>query len=129
MNLSGGTVAFSKNAAVIFPMSMNAQTKTNPWLFRFAVLTAFVTFLLIGLGGLVTSHGAGMSVPDWPNTYGYNMFAFPISKWVGGIFYEHTHRLLASAVGFLTIILATWLWFKDSRRWMKWLGVAALAGV
>ena len=103
--------------------------KTNPWLCRFAALTAFVTFLLIGLGGLVTSHGAGMSVPDWPNTYGYNMFAFPISKWVGGIFYEHTHRLLASAVGLLTTILAVWLWLKDSRVWMKWLGVAALLGV
>ena len=56
-------------------MNANAQTKTNPWLHRFAVLTAFVTFLLIGLGGLVTSHDAGMSVPDWPNSYGYNMFA------------------------------------------------------
>src|SRR5450432_78013 len=106
-------------------MSINAQSKFNPRLFRFAVLTAFVTFLLIGLGGLVTSHGAGMSVPDWPNTYGYNMFAFPISKWVGGIFYEHTHRLLASAVGLLTTILAVWLWFKDSRKWMHWLGIAA----
>src|SRR5450432_2252052 len=106
-------------------MTINSQYKSNPWLFRFAVLTAFVTFLLIGLGGLVTSHGAGMSVPDWPNTYGYNMFAFPISKWVGGIFYEHTHRLLASAVGLLTTILAVWLWFKDSRKWMHWLGIAA----
>jgi cytochrome c oxidase assembly protein subunit 15 len=110
-------------------MSNNAPNKTNPWLFRFAVLTAFVTFLLIGLGGLVTSHGAGMSVPDWPNTYGYNMFAFPISKWVGGIFYEHTHRLLATAVGLLTTILAVWLWLKDSRKWMHWLGVAAFLGV
>lgn len=110
-------------------MTKNAPNKTNPWLFRFAALTAFVTFLLIGLGGLVTSHGAGMSVPDWPNTYGYNMFAFPISKWVGGIFYEHTHRLLASAVGLLTTILAVWLWFKDSRKWMHWLGIAAFLGV
>ncbi len=110
-------------------MIKNATNNTNPWLFRFAALTAFVTFLLIGLGGLVTSHGAGMSVPDWPNTYGYNMFTFPISKWVGGIFYEHTHRLLASAVGLLTTILAVWLWLKDSRKWMHWLGVAAFLGV
>jgi len=110
-------------------MSKNAPNKTSPWLFRFAALTAFVTFLLIGLGGLVTSHGVGMSVPDWPNTYGYNMFTFPISKWVGGIFYEHTHRLLASAVGLLTTILAVWLWVRDSRKWMHWLGVAAFLGV
>jgi heme a synthase len=110
-------------------MSISPQNRSDPWLRRFAVLTAFVTFLLIGLGGLVTSHGAGMSVPDWPNTYGYNMFAFPISKWVGGIFYEHTHRLLASAVGLMTTVLAAWLWLKDSRQWMKWLGVAAFLGV
>jgi cytochrome c oxidase assembly protein subunit 15 len=110
-------------------MSSNPQNQSNLWLFRFAALTAFVTFLLIGLGGLVTSHGAGMSVPDWPNTYGYNMFAFPLSKWVGGIFYEHTHRLLASAVGLLTTILAVWLGLADSRRWMKWLGLAAFLGV
>jgi len=110
-------------------MSKSAPNTSNPWLFRFAGLTALVTFLLIGLGGLVTSHGAGMSVPDWPNTYGYNMFAFPISKWVGGIFYEHTHRLLASAVGLLTTILAVWLWLADSRKWMRWLGVVAFLGV
>jgi cytochrome c oxidase assembly protein subunit 15 len=91
----------------------------------FAVLTAIATFLLLGAGGLVTSHEAGMSVPDWPNSYGYNMFLFPPSKWIGGIFYEHTHRLWASVVGFMTTILAVWLWVKDSRRWMKWLGVAA----
>jgi heme a synthase len=112
-----------------FRVNANAQTKINPWLHRFAVLTAVVTFLLIGLGGLVTSHGAGMSVPDWPNSYGYNMFAFPISKWVGGIFYEHTHRLLASAVGLLTTILAVWLWLADSRKWMHCVGVAAFLGV
>lgn len=106
-----------------------ASINTNRRLHGFALLTAFVTFLLIGLGGLVTSHGAGMSVPDWPNTYGYNMFAFPISKWVGGIFYEHTHRLLASTVGLLTTILAVWLWLSDSRKWMHWLGVVAFFGV
>jgi cytochrome c oxidase assembly protein subunit 15 len=110
-------------------MSQNATNKANPWLFRFAVLTAFVTFLLIGLGGLVTSHEAGMSVPDWPTSYGYNMFALPIKFWKGGAFFEHTHRLLASAVGFLTTVLAVWLWLKDSRRWMHWLGVAAFLGV
>jgi heme a synthase len=110
-------------------VNANAQTKINPWLFRFAVLTAVATFLLIGLGGLVTSHEAGMSVPDWPTSYGYNMFALPIKFWTGGAFFEHTHRLLASAVGFLTTILAVWLWLKDSRQWMKWLGVAAFFGV
>ena len=99
--------------------------KYNPALFWFAVLNVIVTFLLIGLGGLVTSHEAGMSVPDWPNSYGYNMFLFPIKDWVGGIFYEHTHRLLATVVGLLTTILAIWLWLKDARPWMHWLGIVA----
>ncbi len=108
---------------------MSPNTRTNPWLFAFAVLTAVVTFLLIGLGGLVTSHDAGMSVPDWPTSYGYNMFALPIKFWKGGAFFEHTHRLLASAVGLITTVLALWLWLKDPRRWMHWLGVAAFLGV
>ncbi len=89
------------------------------------MLNAVTTFLLIGLGGLVTSHEAGMSVPDWPTTYGYNMFLFPVDKWVGGIFYEHSHRLLASVVGFLTTLLAIFIWLKDSRKWLHWLGIAA----
>ncbi len=93
---------------------------------RLALLTAAATLGLIGMGGLVTSHGAGMSVPDWPNTYGYNMFFFPISKWVGGIFYEHTHRLVASGVGMLTSVLALWLYGKKSRPFMRWAGVALL---
>ena len=90
---------------------------------------AAATLCLVCIGGLVTSHGAGMAVPDWPTTFGYNMFFFPISKWVGGIFYEHTHRLVASGVGFLTIILAVWLWLKEERRWLRWLGVLALVAV
>ena len=70
-----------------------------------ATLTACATFSLIFMGGLVTSHQAGMSVPDWPNSYGYNMFLFPPTDWVGGIFYEHTHRLMGSIVGFLAVVL------------------------
>ena len=73
----------------------------------------------------MTSHEAGMAVPDWPTTYGYNMFLFPPSYWVGGIFYEHTHRLFASLVGLLTTVLAVWLWLRESRSWMRRLGVVA----
>lgn len=79
------------------------------------------TLGLIGLGGLVTSHGAGMAVPDWPTTYGYNMFLFPVSQWVGGIFYEHTHRLYASGVGLLTVMLAVWMQLRATdRRLVRW---------
>jgi heme a synthase len=101
----------------------------NPWLHRFAVLTTVATLALIGVGGLVTSHGVGMAVPDWPTTYGYNMFLFPPAQWVGGIFYEHSHRLLASFVGLLTTILAVWLWVKEPRRSVRWAGVAAFVAV
>ena len=98
-------------------------------LHRFAKLVAASTVLLILAGSLVTSHEAGLSVPDWPTSYGWNMFTFPPSMWVANIFYEHGHRLIASSVGFLTIILAIWLWLADPRRWLKWFGVAALGAV
>ena len=78
---------------------------------------------------MVTSKGVGLAVPDWPTTFGYNMFLFPVSKWVGGIFFEHTHRLIASAVGFMTIILAVWICRADNRRWLRNLGFAALGAV
>jgi heme a synthase len=78
---------------------------------------------------MVTSKNVGLAVPDWPTTFGYNMFLFPVSKWVGGILFEHTHRLIASVVGFLTIILAIWLWRSESRRSVRNLGLIALAGV
>jgi cytochrome c oxidase assembly protein subunit 15 len=98
-------------------------------LHRFATFVAACTVLLLLAGSLVTSTSSGLSVPDWPTTYGWNMFTFPPSKWVGGIFYEHGHRLIASSVGFLTVVLAGWLWFAEPRRWMKRLGLAALGAV
>lgn len=99
------------------------------WLHRYAKLVAASTLLLIAAGGMVTSTGSGLSVPDWPNTYGWFMFSFPMDKWVGGIFYEHSHRLIASTVGFLTVILAIWTWRVEPRAWVRWLGVAALGAV
>ena len=78
---------------------------------------------------MVTSTGSGLSVPDWPTTYGQNMFTFPPAKWVGGIFFEHGHRLVASAVGFLTIGLGVWLAIRESRRCMRILGWLALGTV
>src|SRR3954470_20840890 len=106
------------------------RTKNNPWLHRFAVLLAMLVLGLLCVGGLVTSHGVGMAVPDWPNTYGYNMFFFPISKWIGGIFYEHSHRLIASGVGLMTSILALWLFGHKSRKFLRVVGVVLLvAGI
>ena len=175
----------------------------RPWLHRLAVLTAVTTFILICMGGLVTSTDSGMAVPDWPTTFGYNMFLYPLSKtvsgflfsvdpnlqadldkgnlsmglrkglekneisvsknviisteeqgnrwkltdkanertytliksgdrldvYVHGVLYEHSHRLIGSIVGFLTIALMVSIWAKDARKWMKWLGVIALVAV
>ena len=100
--------------------------RSGRWLHRFAFFTAIATLFLICSGGMVTSKGVGLAVPDWPTTFGYNMFLFPVSKWVGGIFFEHVHRLIASSVGILTIVLTLWLWFGESRRWLRNLGWAAL---
>jgi heme a synthase len=96
---------------------------------RYAQFVMLCTVLLIAAGGMVTSTGSGLSVPDWPTTYGWNMFTFPMSKWVGGIRYEHSHRLIASTVGLLTIILAIWTWKVEPRRWVRRLGFTALGAV
>lgn len=96
---------------------------------RFALFTACSTAFLIFVGGLVTSNQAGLSVPDWPTSYGWNMFTFPYSMWVGGIFYEHGHRLVASFVGFITGVLALWIHFKEPRRWVRRLAALAFAAV
>jgi heme a synthase len=94
----------------------------------YAVFVALSVLVLICSGGLVTSHGAGMAVPDWPNSFGYNMFLFPISHWVGGVFFEHTHRLIASGVGLLTLALCALTLVIEKRRLVKWLaGIAVLA--
>ena len=100
-----------------------SEGRNEPWLNRYALLTVAATLVLIGVGGLVTSRGAGMAVPDWPNTYGYNLFLFPVSQWVGGILYEHTHRLIGALVGLLTAVLAVWLWVRETRGWSRRAGV------
>lgn len=98
-----------------------------------AWLTALATFPLIWMGGLVTSHGAGLSVPDWPNSFGYNMFALPFNKWLGtyagGVFYEHTHRLLGSLVGLCAIALTFVAWRIERRPWVRWVASGVLAAV
>ena len=99
------------------------------WLHRYSRFLAGASLVLITAGGLVTSTGSGLAVPDWPSTYGYFMFTFPLSKMVGGILYEHGHRLIASVVGLLTIGLAVWLSAIDPRRWMRRLGWTALGAV
>lgn len=108
---------------------MPEGTRSLRGLHQFALLTAAATLLLIAAGGLVTSTESGLSVPDWPTTYGQNMLTFPPSKWVGGIRFEHGHRLIASLAGLLTVILAIWLTRREPRRWVVRLGWIAVAAV
>jgi heme a synthase len=101
------------------------RSEKNPWLHRYANFVAFCTFLLIIAGALVTGNDAGLSVPDWPTSFG----SFRMPRMVGGVKFEHGHRLIAGTVGVLTILLAIGLWGKDSRRWVRWVGFAAVMAV
>lgn len=103
---------------------LGSMTGFHPWRHRFGVLTALSTLVLIFIGGLVTSTGSGLSVPDWPLSYGMLM-----PPMVGGIFYEHGHRMAASLVGFLTLVLALWTWRSEARRGVRRLAWFALAAV
>ena len=96
----------------------------NPWLHRFTVFTALSTMFLIFAGGLVTSTESGLAVPDWPLSYG---MLFP--PMVGGVFYEHGHRMVAAFVGFLTLALAIWVSFRETRAWVRWFTFGTLGTV
>ena len=105
------------------------SSRVSPWPHRWAVVLACATFPLVWVGGLVTTTDAGMAVPDWPNTFGYNLFLYPWQSWLAGpwdLFVEHGHRLLAASVGLLTICLLVALIRSESRLWVCGFGVAAL---
>ena len=106
-----------------------AVSTYSPARHAYTMFVAASILVLICSGGMVTSKDAGLTVPDWPNSYGYNMFAFPVSRWAGGIFFEHTHRLIASFVGMLTVGLAVWLARTESRRCVRAVGYIAVGAV
>jgi cytochrome c oxidase assembly protein subunit 15 len=96
------------------------------WPRRLAWLTAGATCALIVVGGLVTNTGSGLAVPDWPTTFGENMFLYPLTEMTGGVLYEHSHRLLGSLVGLLTVALSVALILAEPRPWVRTLGVVAV---
>ncbi len=98
--------------------------RDNPWLHRFSLLVAAATLFLILAGGLVTSHEAGLAVPDWPLSYGQVM-----PPMVGNVFWEHSHRMIAGTVGMLTLILTLWVQWRETRRGVRWLAWIALGAV
>lgn len=111
-------------------MSDELDKPTSPWPHRWAWVLCCATFPLIWIGGLITTTDAGMAVPDWPGTYGYNLFLYPWRTWFFGpwdLFVEHGHRLFASGVGLLTIALLVVVWRNDQRPWLRKLAIAALA--
>jgi cytochrome c oxidase assembly protein subunit 15 len=95
-----------------------------PGLHRYATAVAAATAVLLFVGGLVTSTGSGLAVPDWPLSFGQ---VFPRMR--GGVLFEHGHRMVAATVGLLTVILAAWLWRAEGRRWVRRLGALALVAV
>ena len=105
------------------------QKAYNSGLIHLSKFTILCTLILIFVGALVKSHEVGLSVPDWPTTYGENMFAFPLSQMVGGIFYEHGHRLIATFVGFLTLCQTLWISISYVERWLKVIGFISLCVV
>lgn len=104
-------------------MTQSVYKPAQHW---FTVFVAVMAFLLLIAGGLVTSNNAGLSVPDWPTSFG-SLYKMP--RMVGGVKFEHGHRIVAEIVGLLTIVVAVWTWLVDKRRWMRGLTLAAVAGV
>jgi cytochrome c oxidase assembly protein subunit 15 len=98
--------------------------RDKPWLYRFSLFVTAATLCLILAGGLVTSHEAGLAVPDWPQSYGQWM-----PPMVGNVFWEHSHRMIAGTVGILTLILALWVQWQETRRGVKGLAWVALGAV
>ena len=107
------------------PLGLGPMTTTyHTSVHRFAILVVCWTILLLIAGALVTSNEAALSVPDWPLSYG--TLTPPM---VGGIRYEHSHRVIAGVLGLLSIVLTVWVWAKDERRWLRWFTVMAVVGI
>ncbi|MEK6236181.1 MAG: COX15/CtaA family protein [Planctomycetales bacterium] len=113
-------------------MTPLAQSEFSPWPNRMAWLLVAATFVLMCVGALVTTLKAGLAVPDWPTTFGFGMFSYPLSTWWNGslkVFVEHGHRLMGSLVGMITIALVVVVWRCDSRNWVRATSVLALFAV
>jgi cytochrome c oxidase assembly protein subunit 15 len=116
------------------PADGTADTDLPParLLHRLAVLAVCLVWPLIWVGGLVTTYDAGMAVPDWPGTYGYNLFLYPYKTWLLGpfdLFIEHGHRLLGAVVGMVAIGIVIAAFMRDPRRWVRVLAVGLLLAV
>ena len=109
--------------------SISSSSRSRRWLHGYAMFVVAWILMLIFIGGQVKSTESGLAVPDWPNTYGHFMFSFPWEKMIGGIFWEHLHRMVASVAGLLTFVLTLWVYRTDRRRWVKQVAMAASIAV
>lgn len=116
-------------AAAAHVGGLGAKREPPVWAGLLSKVALGATFLLVVAGGLVTSNESGLAVVDWPNSYGYNMFLYPISRMTGGIYYEHAHRLFGSLVGLTTVALALYLWRRDGRKWVSALALSSVVVV
>ena len=119
-------IAFVSAGFAAVPGKITSEANASEWTALFSKVAVAATFLLVVAGGLVTSNEAGLAVVDWPNSFGSNMFLFPLARMTGGIYYEHAHRLFGALVGLTTIALAVRLWRYDNRTWLKRLGMVAV---
>ena len=120
-------VALLAGVSAAFSGGNRPVATTADWTALFSKVAVAATFLLVVAGGLVTSAEAGLAVVDWPNTFGSNMFLFPLARMTGGIYYEHAHRLFGALVGLTTLVLALRLWRFDDRSWVRRLAAAAVS--
>jgi cytochrome c oxidase assembly protein subunit 15 len=123
------SAALGACGAAIGSRARRADTVPPNWPAALALVAACATLMLLAVGGAVTGADHGLAVVDWPNTEGYNMFLYPLSRMTGGIYYEHAHRLIGSLVGLTTLTLAIYLQWYERRRWLKTLGWIALVMV
>lgn len=119
----------TSNRDVRHTESMMREQAYNGPLHRYAWIVTGSILFLIFVGGMVKSTNAGLSVPDWPNTYGHFMFTFPLDRMIGGVFWEHSHRMIASVVGAMTVALTIWIYVSDSRIWVRRVGLWASIAV
>lgn len=127
-----GTIALGAALGLVGASIGRSRPAAEPprnWTAAFARVAACATLLLLAVGGLVTSHQAGLAVPDWPNSYASNMFLYPLSRMTGDIYLEHAHRLFGSLVGLTTLVLAIHVVRHDERPWVRKLVVAAFVFV
>jgi cytochrome c oxidase assembly protein subunit 15 len=120
------SAALATLGALVGGLKRARQLSFGEWRSGLVLVAGVATLLVVIAGGLVTSWEEGLAVPDWPNSFGMNMFLYPMSRMTGGIYYEHAHRLYGSLVGLTTIVLAIVLWRSDDRAWLRWLALLAV---